>query len=296
MKKQPQKIIKYTQEQKKEILQKSLLELLSVNPEIKSITNYYESINQTKKKDIQIAVWSRVDNTEKINYLKNKIESIRVRLENDMIKLIHTQFSQPLYQIIKAAKTYTNSKDSMKFILSDSSQFESNEFYELIKKSFFEENKLNSDDFNNLISILEKQGDESKMLVAALKSDDFMTSFMTMIYYIDYEYKFLGFLKKTIAEITNPQIVQIKNHLEKIEWLGTQKELGELFVELKSKGWINEIKKDLITKYFTKADSISEVLKPATDKGGKPTYERIYTKAYKKAFNNIAVPLQIKVD
>lgn len=76
--------------------------------------------------------------------------------------------------------------------------------------------------------------------------------------------------------------------LEKIEWLGTQKELGELFIELKNKGWLAEIQKELIEKYFTKAETIKQVLKPHTDtKQNKNLYSAIYTKAYRPKFDTI---------
>ena len=77
--------------------------------------------------------------------------------------------------------------------------------------------------------------------------------------------------------------------LEKFDWLGTQKNLAELFIELENKGWIKKIDRDLIKQYFTKSTTISEILKPSVDKTGKPTFEKVYTKAYKKAFNNIAL-------
>lgn len=75
---------------------------------------------------------------------------------------------------------------------------------------------------------------------------------------------------------------------EKIDWQGTQKELGELFIELNRKGWLKEIPKDLIERYFTKAETIKQVLKPHTDtKQNKNLYSAIYTKAYRPKFDTI---------
>lgn len=78
--------------------------------------------------------------------------------------------------------------------------------------------------------------------------------------------------------------------VEKIEWLGTQKQLGELFLELERKGWIKEKKVSLIENYFTKSNSMSQVLKPSQDTGTKQKlYSGIYTKNYKPVFADIKI-------
>jgi hypothetical protein len=64
----------------------------------------------------------------------------------------------------------------------------------------------------------------------------------------------------------------------KIQWCGTQKELAELFVELKKKGWIEKIENDTIQDCFTESNSVPQYLKPATNtKTGEDTYENLYT-------------------
>jgi hypothetical protein len=76
--------------------------------------------------------------------------------------------------------------------------------------------------------------------------------------------------------------------LPQIEWQGTQKELAELFVELRKKGWITAIPTKLIKQYFTNSYSIEQVLKPNQDPKTKDnTYEGIYTSAYKPYFDSI---------
>lgn len=89
-----------------------------------------------------------------------------------------------------------------------------------------------------------------------------------------------------ISAISQIQSEPVKKHLHKISWRGTQKELAELFVELKSKGWISSIEPNLIQDYFTESNTIKQVLKPNSDKGVNH-YEGIYTKAYKPKFDSI---------
>jgi len=82
------------------------------------------------------------------------------------------------------------------------------------------------------------------------------------------------------ATPTQPQILPevIKMAGNKIQWLGTQKELAELFVELKKKGWIEKFENDTIQDCFTESNSVPHYLKPGTDtKTGEHTFENLYT-------------------
>jgi len=66
--------------------------------------------------------------------------------------------------------------------------------------------------------------------------------------------------------------------LNKIQWLGNQKELAELFVELQRKGWIEKFENETIQDCFTESNSVPQYLKPGTDtKTGEHTFENLYT-------------------
>lgn len=72
---------------------------------------------------------------------------------------------------------------------------------------------------------------------------------------------------------------------QKMVWLGTQKELAELFVELKKREWIKEINYKAIQASFTNSKTIAQILKPATDPKTKiDTFDQIYTSNYKPKF------------
>lgn len=78
------------------------------------------------------------------------------------------------------------------------------------------------------------------------------------------------------------------NAKRKIQWKGTQKQLGELFVELKKKGWIEGFEYQTIAAAFTNAKSIQQVLKPGTQKEDyEPTYDQIFTTQYDPQFYGI---------
>ena len=77
--------------------------------------------------------------------------------------------------------------------------------------------------------------------------------------------------------------------LKKIEWLGSQKELGELFIILKKKGWIHNFEYSTIKACFTKSNSIHQILKPDQDKK-EPydlNYPQVYTSNYSPQFFGI---------
>ncbi len=100
--------------------------------------------------------------------------------------------------------------------------------------------------------------------------------------------------RKTVAEWLamnqtkkTDQNTMIKD-TDKIEWLGNQKELAELFIELKRKGWIKKIENKKIKNAFTNSHSIQQVLKPAVDKKTlEPMYEQVYTADYTSKFDQI---------
>lgn len=76
--------------------------------------------------------------------------------------------------------------------------------------------------------------------------------------------------------------------MSKIQWLGTQKELAELFIQLKAKGWIVSFEPETLKECFTNANSIQQYLKPGeftADLGG--TFEQVFTPEYSPKFHGI---------
>lgn len=79
--------------------------------------------------------------------------------------------------------------------------------------------------------------------------------------------------------------IDVKN---KIQWKGTQKELAELFIELKNNNWIEDFDYETIKACFSNSNTIQQVLKPSTDpKTGTNDYEQVYTALYKPQFHGI---------
>jgi len=79
-------------------------------------------------------------------------------------------------------------------------------------------------------------------------------------------------------------------NLNKIKWKGTQKQLAELFIELKQNRWIEEYEYDTMKACFTNSNSIQQVLKPTTDtKTGGNDYDQVYTATYEPKFHGIKI-------
>lgn len=112
----------------------------------------------------------------------------------------------------------------------------------------------------------------------------------------------IAFVQSVIEQqelIAPPMAQSNKKTVVQIEWLGTQKELAELFIELKKKGWISDFIADTIKECFTKSNSIQQVLKPHHDKKSKtkePTYEGVYTPEYEPQFFGISKNKNPKTD
>jgi hypothetical protein len=80
--------------------------------------------------------------------------------------------------------------------------------------------------------------------------------------------------------------------IDKIKWNGTQKELGELFLELSNKNFIGEMTPDIvatISAAFDKSNTLAQTLKPTESITEEKTYDGIYTARYIKKFDNIKV-------
>jgi hypothetical protein len=98
-------------------------------------------------------------------------------------------------------------------------------------------------------------------------------------------YKFSRFISEQYTMVQKKD--EIVTHAQnKIEWLGTQKELGELFITLKQKGWIKDFTPKFIKNNFTKSDTIDQILKPSLN-NEKGNYEGIYTKSYRPKYDTI---------
>ncbi len=87
--------------------------------------------------------------------------------------------------------------------------------------------------------------------------------------------------------LTEDQIANISDS-EKIKWNGTQKNLAELFIELQTKGWIDEIDPDKIKRAFTKSKSIQQpLIKTFSRDLKKHIYYEIEAESYRNKFHNI---------
>ena len=59
-----------------------------------------------------------------------------------------------------------------------------------------------------------------------------------------------------VITILSDKLVTLEKELPKIEWLGTTKELYDLFFALYQKHWIEGLALGLIEKYFTQSENI----------------------------------------
>jgi hypothetical protein len=90
--------------------------------------------------------------------------------------------------------------------------------------------------------------------------------------------------------ITIPQSERPGKQANKIQWLGNQKELAELFIMLRAKGWIVDFEIETIKDCFTNSHSIHQYLKPGDTTGTGElggTFEQVFTSEYVPKFHGM---------
>ena len=104
----------------------------------------------------------------------------------------------------------------------------------------------------------------------------------------------LQYLARLIEEITPTQIEPVhlsesmRKPTNKIQWLGSQKELAELFIYLRAKGWIVDFEPETIKECFTSSNTIHQYLKPGEyTEDLRGTFEQVFTSEYSPKFNGI---------
>jgi len=151
--------------------------------------------------------------------------------------------------------------------------FLSNEYIELQKdhKQRYETGNLTKE-YNYKPDFLSASNDQIIEILALNKSYD-------------------DYIAKLNDELRKLQAIKLNNIPERktispIKWLGSGKNLAELFIELKEKGWIEKFDYKTIITCFTQTGSINIYLKPG-EKNEKNTYSRLYSPKYKRKFNEI---------
>lgn len=100
--------------------------------------------------------------------------------------------------------------------------------------------------------------------------------------------KLMTELQKLIQALMPQQVVLPKTIIP-IKWLGNQKELAELFVQLERRGWIDmTYGKKSIEHLFTPSNSILRYLAPGQSRGeySKP-YPNVFTAKYQPRFDSV---------
>ncbi len=131
---------------------------------------------------------------------------------------------------------------------------------------------------------------EKKSLLKVSEKDKEATNEEERIQQATFESRILiEFLKMAFSkELSGEEDRNISITLEKMEWLGTQKELAELLIMLKERRWIRQFRNTTIKACFTRSNSIQQVLKPGQQKGKYyDNYPQVFTENYLQKFHGI---------
>jgi hypothetical protein len=265
---------------------KTVIEILATfDPVSKEAVNgwYNESI------EMFLSTFQLKSHKEKIELIQKERKLIFDTLEDKTIigftHILYKNANQANDLFLKAISFSPNIKEQMPTEMRAMGESIINTATDLANNS----ESISLSDIEQLLTFITSETSPVPILAKYITAERPIRSIITGAFYLHYNKEFLIYLNGMLDELENPQLT-ISNQIttEKIEWLGTQKQLAELFVELENKGWIKEKKAELIKYYFTKSDSIQQILKPAQDiKTKKANYDGIYTPNYKASFIDI---------
>ena len=253
----------------------------------------FESLIELRKKDFLLALEMRKSSDEKIVFALEKVNTTRAKIENDLFYKFFNLMNQHPEKIFQIVAFNLQNLDNVSFAVFDERKEQGHAAITALLKHAYDGNKdSHKKEFKDLLDSFKSQGIQSHALAGALSSkfENYEHRFLYVLFYFYYEQQFLSFLSKKMTELNQPQpnTEKAESIFEKYEWLGTQKQLAELFLELEGKKWVREKKPHLIKAYFTKSNTIEQVLKPTQDSKTKERmYLGIYTPNYRPSFDTI---------
>lgn len=261
--------------------------------------NYEQALNREYEKiisDLELIFRKKDDVSKKEKLLHFRNETIRKSWslkegQNEQGKSVEDKFLAKLIHDFKSLNTKYDDFPIKNFLIKD---------VPILKQDFKDRNEkiLNEIIFNgsevviiNFLAennALEKFNDDSRD-VSPTKEDTIEQTIRQIRLGRHYDEEKLNGEKLPISNFKfKSSDYDLLNNYNIIEWEGTQKQLAELFVELKKKGWIKEINVNQIKSNFTKSKTIEQVLKPHYDSATKENlYSEIYTAKYPPKFDKI---------
>lgn len=251
------------------------------------LTHGLKDIYEDKVRQNELMLEFRPDNAEKINYLNDLISSTYKKLDKESVAEMYTGMLKPVNEFIRSFELKTRLYATISDNNSVHPSIESLKHIADFGNSLLNLKQPSKDNIADIIkAIFADELAEIDLKEAANTKNPALDLAIKIIGY-HFELAYLDYLNEKKREI---QITDTPNvNMEKIEWLGTQGQLGELFVELKEKGWISEHNAKTISCAYTNSNTINQILQPGTDTkaGYKKTYPKIYTKRYKPVFSEI---------
>ena len=229
----------------------------------------------------------RIDENEKLTFIQTELNRVREVVEKDHINTIYNLFLLPINDFKSLSSKNVKGLPDLLASVTQVDQTDTNnkDLSGLFK--MFEGGDVDSlGGLHSMTSQILNLGIEIPFFEQMVDAKNPLKALNAAILAVHYQKKYIKFLIDKLGEIKATE--KSTGYLEKIEWLGSQKELAELFVELEKKGWIKEKKVGLIKTYFTKSNTIEQTLKPSQDKFDyKNLYSGIYTNSYTPSFGDI---------
>jgi hypothetical protein len=236
----------------------------------------------------ETALESRVEHEQKLNYLQIAINQVINDLERNSLSPFAQALNSKLGDLIHSGNELLKAKDPLVNVTSGKDEERMKAMSKILERLFTTESSELSGELKEAINMVnEVINDGSDELPAIVNSKNPKEACITIMISVLYKQKFLEFLNEKYLSLKAEGNTTVFSS-EPIEWLGTQKQLAELFIELEKKGWINKPGTKQIQAAFTKSNTIDQILKPSQNKVTKLfDYEGVYTTNYYPVFASI---------
>jgi hypothetical protein len=270
----------------KEMLEMSIKEIISLMGE--EYSGYFIQDNDRKILFIETALQSRVEHLEKLNYLQSVIAQVINDLERVSLSPFTQALSSKFGDLINSGNRLIQAKAPLTNVMSGKDAEMMKAMSKILESLFTTESSELGEELKEAMKMLDDLiNDGTDELPAIVNSKNPQEAYITIMISVLYKQKFLEFLNEKYLSLKAEGNTTVFSS-EPIEWLGTQKQLAELFIELEKKGWINKPGTKQIQAAFTKSNTIDQILKPSQNKVTKLfDYEGVYTTNYNPVFASI---------
>jgi len=251
---------------------------------------YFRSLYNKRKSELKAKLDNRPAQREKEELLTNERERTIKEVENSPLSGYYLLLSKPASEVKAYFDSFVSVIPQIINAASSETDIKPKEILQSVSQKYLQpDSTITLPDMDSIIKELSGIPEAGEALNSIAQSQDSMAAFAYYLLQMEGDNRYLQFVILTYNKLQEPKtnLMETKE-FEKIEWLGTQKQLAELFLELEKNKWIEKIDVTALKACFTKSNSIEQVLKPTQDtKTKEKLYEGVYSPKFKRSFDTV---------